>query len=405
MHRLEQGCSLPPLEQELRVTFRYSVRFTRGLLRPENGVLRDAVAGEVARPLLFVVDAGFAEHHAELVEDIRRYSHAHSLELAGDPLIVPGGETSKNDATVVESIRAAIDARGVCRHSHLVAVGGGAVIDAAGFAAATAHRGVRMVRVPTTVLAQNDSAIGVKNGVNAFGRKNWLGTFAPPAAVLCDFEFLRTLSDRDWRAGIAEAVKVALVKDAAFFEWLEAHAANLRAREDESMQRLIHRCAELHLDHIANSGDPFEQGSSRPLDFGHWAAHKLEQLSDYDLRHGEAVAVGIALDATYSTLKGLLPEADRRRIIALLLAVGLPVHTAELELADAGRRMFLAGRDEFREHLGGRLTVMLLEGIGRGFEVHELDEGRILRAAEMLSLETEERPDGFAPGNVSAHAA
>ncbi len=397
--------SLPPLEQEVRVAFRYPVRFTHGLLRLDNAVLRDAVAQEIDRPLLFVIDDGVVEHHPKLLGDIRAYADRHGLILAGDPLIVPGGEVSKNDPAVVESVRTAIDARGVCRHSHVVAVGGGAVIDMAGFAAATAHRGVRLVRVPTTVLAQNDSAVGVKNGVNAFGKKNSLGSFAPPAAVLCDSHFLTTLSDRDWRAGISEAIKVALVKDGDFFAWLEAHADDLRRRDGEAMQRLIHRCAELHLDHIANSGDAFEQGSSRPLDFGHWAAHKLEQLSDYQLRHGEAVAVGIAIDATYSVLTGRLPEADRRRIVSLLLRLGLPVHTPELELEQDGRRAFLAGRDEFREHLGGRLTVMLLTGLGRGIEVHELADREILEAVDMLSLETEEGSDDLAAGHVSAHPA
>ncbi len=408
MHPSGQGSpppSLPPLEQEVRVTFRYPVRFTHGLLRPDNGVLRDAVAEQAGRPLLFVVDAGVVEHHPRLLDDIRAYADRHGLALAGDPLVVPGGELSKNDPAVIEGIRAAIDARGVCRHSHVVAVGGGAVIDMAGFAAATAHRGVRMVRVPTTVLAQNDSAVGVKNGINAFGKKNSVGSFAPPAAVLCDSHFLTTLSDRDWRAGISEAIKVALVKDAAFFEWLEGHAESLRRRDGEAMQRLIHRCAELHLDHIANSGDAFEQGSSRPLDFGHWAAHKLEQLSDYELRHGEAVAVGIAIDATYSMLTGLLSHADRGRIVTLLLKLGLPVHTPELELEDGSRPAFLAGRDEFREHLGGRLTVMLLTGIGRGIEVHELADRAVLDAVNMLSLETEEGSNGFAARHVSAHSA
>ena len=397
--------SLPPLEQEVTVTFRYPVRFTRGLLRLDNDLLRHAVAGEIDRPLLFVIDAGVVEHHPTLLDDIRAYAQRHGLTLAGDPMIVPGGEVSKNDPSVVESIRAAIDARGVCRHSHVVAVGGGAVIDMAGFAAATAHRGVRLVRVPTTVLAQNDSAVGVKNGINAFGKKNSLGSFAPPAAVLCDSDFLTTLSDRDWRAGISEAIKVALVKDGEFFAWIEAHADDLRRRDGDAMQRLIHRCAELHLTHIATSGDAFEQGSSRPLDFGHWAAHKLEQLSDYELRHGEAVAVGIAIDATYSVLTGLLRDADRRRIVSLLLRLGLPVHTPELDLEKQGRRAFLAGRDEFREHLGGRLTVMLLTGLGRGVEVHELSDHEILEAVDMLALETEEGSDDFAAGHVSAHSA
>jgi 3-dehydroquinate synthase len=269
----------------------------------------------------------------------------------------------------------------------VLAVGGGALLDMVGYAAATAHRGVRLVRVPTTVLSQNDSGIGVKNSVNAFGKKNFLGTFAPPFAVFNDFTFLTTLSDRDWRAGISEAIKVALLKDAAFFAFLEEHATALVERDMTAMQWLVYRCAELHLEHIATSGDPFELGSSRPLDFGHWAAHKLEQLSNYELRHGEAVGIGLALDATYAHLVGLLPKADWQRILDLILASGLPLYAHELDMSALdGNRAILAGMEEFREHLGGRLTIMLLEGIGRGIEVHEMDPGLIL--ASMTRLKT-----------------
>ncbi len=264
------------------------------------------------------------------------------------------------------------------------------MLDAAGYAAATAHRGVRLIRVPTTVLAQDDSAVGVKNGINAFGKKNFIGSFSPPHAVLNDFELLLTLADRDWRAGISEAVKVALLKDAAYFAWIEHHARDLRERSIDAMARLVHRSAELHLNHIATSGDPFELGSSRPLDFGHWAAHKLEQLSHHELRHGEAVAVGIALDSTYSYLSGSLSHADWRRIIEVFEAVGLPIWHADMATpGSGGRPAVLAGLEEFREHLGGKLTVMLLERIGSGFEVHELDEAVLLEASDLLRRRTE----------------
>ena len=263
-----------------------------------------------------------------------------------------------------------------------------------GYAAATAHRGVRLVRVPTTTLSQDDSAVGVKNGINAFGKKNFVGTFAPPHAVLNDFDLLTTLDDRDWRSGISEAVKVALLKDSAFFAWIEQHARELDERSLDAMAILVHRCAALHLHHIATSGDPFELGSTRPLDFGHWSAHKLEQLTHHELRHGEAVAIGIALDSTYSLLAGHLPHADWRRIIALFEAVGLPIwHPGLATPGSGGRRAVLAGLEEFREHLGGRLTIMLLERIGSGFEVHELDEATLLEASDLLRRRVEEGGD------------
>ena len=227
-------------------------------------------------------------------------------------MLLPGGEAAKNDTEAVSRVIAAIGAHGLCRHSTVLAVGGGALLDAVGYAAAVAHRGLRLVRAPTTVLAQNDAGIGVKNGINAFGKKNFIGTFQPPAAVINDSRFLATLSLRDWRAGTAEAVKVALVRDRAFFASIEEMAPALAARQALAMQSLVRQCAELHLAHITQGGDPFERGSARPLDFGHWAAHRLEAMSDYRLRHGEAVAVGIALDTLYSTLSDRL---DRKSVV------------------------------------------------------------------------------------------
>jgi 3-dehydroquinate synthase len=327
-----------------------------------------------------------------MTDDVIVYcaAHADALELTAPPLVVPGGEAIKNQAGPVDEIRAAIDVHGVDRHSYVVAIGGGAVLDAVGYAAATAHRGVRLIRVPTTVLAQDDSGVGVKNGINAFGKKNFVGSFAPPHAVLNDFDLLTTLSERDWLAGISEAVKVALLKDAAFFRWIEHHASDLVERSLDAMAALVHRSAELHLEHIATSGDPFELGSSRPLDFGHWAAHKLEQLSHHELRHGEAVAVGIALDSTYSYLTGSLPHAHWRRIIDVFEAVQLPIWHEEMATpGSGGRPAVLAGLEEFREHLGGRLTIMLLERIGSGFEVHELDETVLLEASDLLRRRVE----------------
>jgi 3-dehydroquinate synthase len=384
--------ALAGIDQEVRVTFRYPVRFTHGLLDPDNPILRDVVEAEGPARLLAVIDEGVAEAHPTIVADVQDYcaAHADALELTAAPLVVPGGEAIKNHAGPVDEIRAAIDVHGVDRHSYVVAIGGGAVLDAVGYAAATAHRGVRLIRVPTTVLSQDDSAVGVKNGINAFGKKNFVGSFAPPHAVLNDFDLLLTLGDRDWRAGISEAVKVALLKDAGFFTWLERNAVELRERSLDAMAWMIHRSAELHLHHIATSGDPFELGSSRPLDFGHWAAHKLEQLSHHELRHGEAVSIGIALDSTYSYLTGSLPHADWHRILELFEAVALPIWAPELAMPGArGRPAVLAGMEEFREHLGGRLTVMLLERIGSGFEVHELDEAVILEASDLLRRRTE----------------
>ena len=380
------------IHQTIEVSFRYPVHFTTGIFTAANPLLRDLVAGtdrEGPARLVAVVDGGVLRAHPGLLDAIRTYcsSHRAGIELAGPVLVLPGGEQVKNEPQHLERLLQTIHAAAICRHSYVVAVGGGAVLDVVGFAAATAHRGVRLIRVPTTVLAQDDSAVGVKNGVNAFGKKNYLGTFAPPFAVVNDFAFLSTLSDRDWRGGMSEAVKAALIRDAGFFDFLEEHARALFSRDGERMEQLIRRSAALHLNHIATCGDPFELGSSRPLDFGHWAAHKLEQVTRHRLGHGEAVGIGIALDTTYSRLAGFLPEARWRRIIDLLLALGLPTYDPALgEGLDRPEdaHSILHGLTEFQEHLGGRLTIMLLEDIGRPFDVHEIRRELMVRSIELL---------------------
>jgi 3-dehydroquinate synthase len=344
--------------------------------------------------MLVVLDSGVERAHPDITGAVHEYFTAHqsAVELAGPLVVIPGGEQAKNDPAQVERLLQAIHGAALCRHSYVVAVGGGAVLDVAGFAAATAHRGVRLIRVPTTVLAQDDSAVGVKNGVNAFGKKNYVGTFAPPFAVINDFAFLATLNDRDWRGGLTEAVKAALIRDAAFFDFLEAHTAALVNRDRAAMEQVIRRSAALHLQHIATCGDPFELGSSRPLDFGHWAAHKLEQLTEHRMRHGEAVGIGIALDSTYSHLAGYLPERQWRRIIDLIGALGLPVYTEMLDekaTAADDSRVVLRGLSEFQEHLGGELTIMMLEDIGRPFDVHQIRTDLMLQSIDTLkAIET-----------------
>ncbi|HEX2534936.1 MAG TPA: 3-dehydroquinate synthase [Chitinophagaceae bacterium] len=374
------------LQQSFRVQFQYKVYFTEGLFDPANPVFRSFLEGErrvTAKKLLFVVDEGVLQAHPELPQQIAGYLRPlDGFEAIPDLVTAPGGESIKNDEGFIQRILDAVNRHGIDRHSYLVAIGGGSVLDAAGYAAAIAHRGVRHIRIPTTVLSQNDSGVGVKNGVNFFHKKNFLGTFAPPVAVFNDARFLTTLSDADWRSGMSEAVKVALIKDAPFFEWLEANATLLAARDLPAMQYLIRECARLHMEHIAG-GDPFEQGSSRPLDFGHWSAHKLEQLTRFSIRHGEAVAMGIALDSVYSHLSGRLDAASLERILSLLRTLGF-VLTHEQMIIRNEQSPLLAGLNEFREHLGGQLTIMLLRGIGSGEEVHELDADLLIRSSQQL---------------------
>jgi 3-dehydroquinate synthase len=375
------------IQRSIQVSWQLRVFFTEDVFAPANPTLRDVLADAAPRKALVVLEDSLAQALPQLEHQIEKYFsvHAGPARLVRSPLFVSGGEHAKNSSTLVGELYAQIHRHHLDRHSYLIAVGGGALLDVAGFTAATAHRGVRHVRIPTTTLSQADSGVGVKNGLNAFGQKNFIGTFAPPFAVINDLNFLTTLEPCDKRSGYVEAVKVACICDREFFDEIEHAADNLAAFEPAAMKRLIRRSAELHLNHIATSGDPFEMDSARPLDFGHWAAHKLEQVSRFRISHGEAVAMGIALDVVYSRNIGLLGEKSAARILNLLEKLGFHLFTDELlNTDDASRLTILSGLEEFREHLGGELTVILLKEIGQGIEVHEMDAGEIVKAISEL---------------------
>jgi 3-dehydroquinate synthase len=370
--------------QRFAVAYEFPVVFTENLFDPGNPVLREALCRLEPRKrhrAVFFVDDGLAG--LKVPEGIVAYARAHAdaLELACAPVSVPGGEKIKTELHFVESMQQRVFDLRIDRHSYIVAVGGGAVLDAVGLVAATTHRGVRHIRIPTTVLAQDDSGVGVKNGVNLQGVKNFVGTFAPPFAVLNDLRFVTLLPDRDKIAGMAEAVKVALIRDVEFFRWIERNMDALATFQPSAMAYLIRRCAELHMHQIGHGGDPFETGSARPLDYGHWSAHKLESLTRHHVRHGEAVAIGMALDARYSVLCGLLARGEEERLCALLEHLGFSLwHPALGRTSDAGEWPVLDGLREFQEHLGGELTITLLAGIGTGVEVHAIDHERMREA-------------------------
>lgn len=373
----------PTLSQNFSVDYSYALYSTSSLFSVENTTFRNLFKTvKTPTKVMFIIDALVAEKHPLLIEQIKNYCAIFSeiIHLVTDPLILTGGEQVKNDSKYVETVLNMIEKNGICRHSYVTVIGGGAIIDMVGYAAAIAHRGVRLIRVPTTVLSQNDAAVGVKNSINYFGKKNFLGTFAPPCAIINDKDFLTTLEDRDWISGISEAVKVALIKDADFYYFIKTNATALHNREPEPMQYLIHRCAELHMQHIS-SGDPFESGSSRPLDFGHWAAHKLEHLSNYAIRHGEAVAKGIALDISYALLLNLIDDDTYTDIIDTMQEIGFDL---SISLADSQDQQLLQGIEEFREHLGGELTITLIEGIGIKKNVHDVDIYLMMKALETL---------------------
>ncbi len=377
--------------QRFDVPYEFPVYFCDDVFSPDSSILIDALSyreADTRHKCLWFVDAGLLETaQPDLLDRIAAYCAAHSdrIEMVADPIVVPGGEAIKSGPHHLERMQNDIHRLRIDRHSYVIAIGGGAVLDAVGYASAIAHRGVRHVRLPTTVLAQNDSGVGVKNAVNLHGVKNYSGTFAPPWAVINDYRFIQSLPARDRVAGLAEAVKVAMIRDGAFFDWMEAQCTALAQFDETAERRMIRHCAALHMRQIGQGGDPFERGSARPLDFGHWSAHKLESITRNTLRHGEAVAIGIALDTRYSVLAGMLAPEQGDRVMSLLTGLGFDLfhHDLFAETAD-GRLQILAGLEEFREHLGGALTITLVSALGVGVEVHQIDEAVMLEAMQWL---------------------
>jgi len=370
-----------PLEihsQRISVPFEYPVCFTRGVFAPDNPLLASVLdrLGEGRRHRAVVyVDAGLAAAQPGLVGRIKEYFHGRPdcLELAAPPQTVPGGEAAKTAWDAVRDVMWTLGNLHLDRQSYVVAVGGGAVLDMLGFATSIVHRGLRLVRLPTTTLAQDDAGVGVKNGMDEHGQKNFVGTFAPPFSVVNDFDFLRTLPFEHWIGGVAEALKVAIIKDGGFFEFLRTRAAALRGRDEAAMAEAVRRCALLHLEHTREGGDPFEFGSARPLDFGHWAGHRIELLSEFAVGHGQATAVGIALDSYYARQTGLISAEELETILAALVETGLPIWSEHLQQRRGdGQLAILEGLDHFREHLGGALTITLPRGIGSRCEVHRV---------------------------------
>lgn len=360
---------------DIPVTFRHRIRFTKDAFASGNAVVRDLIASDRRCRVLVYVESEIVRLFPNLKSEIESYLEAIDGITLAEILVMDGGEVCKISKTQIMDGISPIERNKIDRHSYVFCIGGGAFLDVVGLAAATAHRGVRLVRFPTTTLSQDDSGVGVKNGINGFGKKNFIGSFAVPYAVVNDFQFLYTQPEEVCRGGLVEAVKVALVKDGKFFSWMEENIAGLRDLEPAMLEEAVERSAILHARHIALGGDPFETGSSRPLDYGHWSAHKLEQLTDFALSHAEAVSVGVALDTLYAARQGWLTAEQSERVITVLEGLHLPVWHESFDLRDSrGRREVFNGLEEFREHLGGQLTVLMLKDLGEGFDVHELDE-------------------------------
>ena len=367
------------------VAFRHRLHYTDDVFGADGDVLIDVLepSGDLPARVQFWVDGHVADVRPDLVPALDRIGSGHPgrFSSAGEVQVVPGGEAVKNDPAHLERILKANHDADLDRRSYMVVVGGGAVLDAVGFAAAIAHRGIRLVRLPTTTLAQGDSGVGVKTAINFFGKKNWLGAFAVPWAVINDTALLASLPDRDFIAGFSEAVKVALLKSPEVFARLCRDASKIRRRDLVAALPMIRASVEFHLAHITEGGDPFEAREARPLDFGHWSAHKLEPMSRFSIRHGEAVAIGVAIDSVYSSLAHGFPKADADRVLRCLAHLGFILDHPLLQDTD----VLFDGLEEFRQHLGGRLTVTMLRAVGDPVDAHEVDDAKMRQAIEHVS--------------------
>jgi 3-dehydroquinate synthase len=276
-------------------------------------------------------------------------------------IVLPDGERHKTLPTVSRILDTLVANR-FARDDLVVALGGGVVGDMAGFAAACYQRGIGFVQMPTTLLAQVDSSVGGKTGVNHPGGKNLIGAFHQPKAVIADTATLATLPPRELRAGLAEVVKHALICDAAFFSWLEANADALLALDPVVLAHAVHRCCTIKAGVV--SRDERETGERALLNLGHTFGHAIEQVTGFGpWLHGEAVGVGLAMAAGMSQRAGWLPAADAARLDALLARLGLRTEARGAVTPQAAR----AAMQLDKKVQGGRVRLVLLKGIGQAF--------------------------------------
>jgi len=320
------------------------------------GLLEDSawLAGVLsARKVAVVSNTTVAPLYAAAVHKARAGRETHDI-------VLPDGEAHKTLATLSHIIDALVEHR-FGRDDLLVALGGGVVGDLTGFAAACYQRGMGFVQIPTTLLAQVDSSVGGKTGVNHPGGKNLIGAFHQPQAVVADISTLRTLPPRELRAGLAEVVKYGLICDAEFFEWIETHAEALLALDAAALTHAVHRSCAIKAAIVAR--DEREQGDRALLNLGHTFGHAIETVTGYSTwLHGEAVAAGLLMAATLSAEAGWMPEAQVARLSALLRRLGLRTDAAEVPAAQARAAMSLD-----KKVRAGQLRFVLMRGIGAAF--------------------------------------
>ncbi len=331
----------------------YDILIGAGLL--QEAASRIAAVTPKARTII-VTDANVARHHLAGLDA----SLSAAGMRAGAPIVLEAGEATKSFDHLIRVCDALLDAR-LERGDAVIALGGGVIGDLAGFAASIVKRGLTLVQIPTTLLAQVDSSVGGKTGINTRHGKNLIGTFHQPALVLADIGTLATLDMREFAAGYAEVVKYGLLGDAGFFAWLEENRAAIFARDADALGEAIERSCRAKATIVAE--DERETGRRALLNLGHTFGHAIEAAQQYrGLLHGEAVGAGLAMAATFSARAGFMDEADAKRVRALLVRAGLPIEAQDVAGAAALEAMRMDKKVQ-----SGRMRFVLLRGIGRGF--------------------------------------
>jgi 3-dehydroquinate synthase len=345
----------------------YDIVIGRGLIASLGERIKALRSG--ARTVI-VTDATVARHHLAACQAALRSAGIETAQIT-----VPPGEGSKSYASFERVCEAIIAAR-IERGDLIVALGGGVIGDLAGFAAASVRRGLDFVQVPTSLLAQVDSSVGGKTGINSSHGKNLIGAFHQPVLVVADTALLDTLAKREFRAGYAEVAKYGLLGDAAFFSWLEANWQDVFAG-GSAREHAIAICCRAKAAIVAR--DERESGERALLNLGHTFGHALEAGAGFSNRllHGEAVALGMVLAFEFSARKGLITAAEAERAAAHLAAVGLPTHVSQVPGGMPGidELMDLIAQD--KKVRRGRLTFILVRGIGQAFVEHDVDAGEV----------------------------
>ncbi|SFE08370.1 3-dehydroquinate synthase [Roseivivax sediminis] len=336
----------------------YEVRIGTGLIARAGSEIADLLH----RPRVAIVtDEAVAAAHLPTLQD-----GLAANGIAAEALVLPPGEATKGWAELTRSVEWLLDQR-VERSDIVVALGGGVIGDLTGFAAAILRRGVRFVQVPTTLLAQVDSSVGGKTGINTAHGKNLVGAFHQPARVLADIGALETLPPRDFLAGYGEVMKYGLLGDESFFEWLEENGPAIAAGDPALRAAAVRRSVEMKADIVVR--DETEQGDRALLNLGHTFCHALEAATGYSgrLLHGEGVGIGCGLAVALSARLGLCPQEDPGRVAQHLAAMGMKATLADIpgDLPDADRLLDLMGQD--KKVVDGRLRFVLTRGIGKAF--------------------------------------